>query len=465
MKDSSAISRGYAPGAAVLLGIRASRRNDVRRRAQQIRAALHALGLNVSLPAVRIALAVSTALALGAAVIGIMWAPGDAGLERWGIPLPTSALVTMACALLGAGLLQARHRHSRVHPSWAGLSPATEIGLRAGPLLVDFVFVLMLVVQCLRWHESHNLVAASSLILAAAVALCPGRSLREAGLWAIGAGSVVVGPLLVIAPLLRTFGGSLPAGLEIGVWMAGSGLVLATGPITVVLYLRCAPRQSMRSRGLLIDLAVKTTLLSGLSLLAVVILEATPWYPVGPYAGLTVYFLGLLCIRTSFVRITSMEALGCALLLLRLVPRRQVRAMHRRSLLIATVLCGPAGGALGCWLLFRGQWSEAVVLGALLVLELGLEALILQRTAAVLPASSMARLPQESKAGLAAALSGGMAVTFTGVLTATGVHGVPPSTALVAGGCMTAVAGLLLALAIHDVPAWISEITATDSEE
>lgn len=467
MNGSTTHSRGPAAVAAVLLGAKGSYINDFRRRVHRTRGVLSSLGLPVSSGAVRAFMILGTALAVAVMLVGIVWRPPRAGLRSMGIPLDAPDLVTLVSALATAGLILARRRHSATHATWAGVSPDVEIGLRCGPLGVDLGLALMLAVQNLRWHEPHNLLAATALMGTVVLAVLPTRSLL---LNAAGAGSLVLAVVpcaMVIVPLLGPAlgaGHALPSGRGAGGWIGIALLGLAAGPLSAGLYHLVAPAHALRTSGLVLDLAVKTGPLPIIAAAVTRIAEATPWAEAAPYVGLAVFFLGLLTLRNSFVRVTSPEGLGYALFLMRLAPGR-VWALQGRALAMSVCLSCPATVALALWLVLGGWWHLALLLLALLAMEIGIETLVVQRSTAVLPASAMAQLPQRSKAGLAAALCGGVALTFAGVFTATGAHdvGAGPATWAAAGFVATAVA--LLALAVHDAPEWIRELSATETEE
>lgn len=467
MNGSTTHSRGPATVAAVLFGAKGSYLNDFRRRAHRTRGLLDSLGLSVRPGAVRVFLILGTALAVTAMLVGIVWTPPRAGLHAMGIPLEAPDLVSLVGALAAVGLVAARRRHCATHVSWAGVSPAVETGFRLGPLGVDLGLALMLVVQNLRWHEPHNLLTAAALLGTVVLAVLPARSRPLSGVGVGGAALALVSCGVVLAPLLGPVlgaGRSVPTGQGPEAWFAVALVGLVVGPLTAWLYHLVAPAHALRSPGLMLDLAVKTGVHSIIAATATRVADATRWTEAAPYVGLAVFFLGLLIVRNSFVRVTSPEALGHALFLMRLAPER-VRALQGRALALSVCLSGPATAALALWLVLGGWWHVAVLLLALFALEIGIETLVVQRSTAVLPASAMAQLPQRSKAGLAAALCGGVALTFAGVLTATGAHdiGAGPATWAAAGFAATALA--LVGLAVHDAPQWIRELVATETEE
>ncbi|GAA5189405.1 hypothetical protein GCM10023346_03850 [Arthrobacter gyeryongensis] len=156
--------------------------------------------------------------------------------------------------------------------------------------------------------------------------------------------------------------------------------------------------------------------------------------------------------------------MGFALFLVRLRPS-WVRPLIIRSLVTAFVVTAPLTFVLSVFFLLGKYTQAAVLLVALAALEISIDALIVQRRTAVMPASYIAKLAQKSKAGLGAALCAGLAVVFSGILGTAAPQATNGPWLGIASGGLTLVAVLLAALVLNDAPAWLCELSATETED
>jgi hypothetical protein len=193
-------------------------------------------------------------------------------------------------------------------------------------------------------------------------------------------------------------------------------------------------------------------------------MEMTPWPWTAPFIALAAFFSGLVLYRSFFARLFSPETLGFALFLVRLRPS-WVKPIVFRSLISAIVVTTPLTFALSAFLLL-GKYTQAwVLLVALAALEIGIDALIVQRRTAVMPASHISKLAQKSKVGIGAALCAGLAVVFSGILGAATPQTAQSPWLAVTSSALALVAVLLTVLVLKDASAWLRELSASGTED
>lgn len=464
MKSPHVNQRRPRECAVVLSGCKATFIDDFRRRSHRLQDLLKSLGFPSHAAAVNKVLIFGyllTSLIIG---VGFLWTPQSAGLVTLGIPLSTPDVVSIVAVLLAISLLQARHRYRQAHRCWNTVSAPLEAGMRAGLVLMDLGLASMLVLQNLRWHHASNLLAFGALFGSSILVVAPLKRITIRVL------VVLIGVLSASSLIIILANASWLAGGE----TLGSGfgsallLILAGTVITATsapaLYRATADPRALRSRGLLTDLSIKSGSIFLLSSLALSIMEKTPWPRTAPYIALAVFFLGLVLYRSSFARIASPETLGFALFLVRLRPS-WVRPIIFHSLVAATVVTTPLTLGL-CVLFLLGKYTQVpLLLLALVALEISIDALIVQRRTAVLPASHISKLVQKSKAGLGAALCSGLAVVFSGILGTIAPQAAQSPWLGVTSGALALVAVLLTVLVLKDAPAWLRELSATETED
>ena len=450
--------------AAVLSGCKFTFINEFRRRSHRFQDLLTGLGFPSHPAAVKNVLIFGHLLTLLIVGAGLVWTPQPVGLVPLGIPLRSSEVVSVVAVLLAIALLQARRRYRQTHRGWNTVSAPLEVGMRAGLVLMDLVLAGMLMVQNLRWHEGNNLLAVGALVFSSILVVAP---LKRTAIRVF----VVLIVALSASTLILSYAnaswlegnGSLGPGLGFTLLLILAGTVI-TAISTPAFYRATAHPRALRSRGLLTDLSIKAGSIFLLSGLALSIMEMTSWPWMAPYTALAVFFSGLVLYRSSLARISSPETLGFALFLVRLRPS-WVKPIVFRSLIAASVVATPLTLGL-CVLFLLGKYTQAaVLLVALVAVEISIDALIIQRRTAVMPASHISKLAQESKAGLGAALCAGLAVVFSGILGT-----VIPQTAqspwlAVTSGVLALVAALLTLLVLKDAPAWLCELSATETED
>lgn len=464
MKSPNVHQRRPCEYAVVLSGCKATFIDDFRRRSHRLQDLLKSLGFPSHAAAVnkvRIFAHLLTLLIIG---VGLVWTPQPAGLVTLGIPLRTPEVVSIAAVLLAVTLLQARRRYRQAHRCWNSVSIPLEAGMRAGWVLMDLGLASMLIVQNLRWHEGSNLLAFGALLGSSILAVAPLKRITIRVL------VVLVGVLSASSLIIILANASWLAGGEtLGSGFGSALLLILAGTVitatsTPALYRATADPRAPRSRGLLTDLSIKSGSIFLLSSLALSIMEKTPWPRTAPYIALAVFFLGLVLYRSSFARIASPETLGFALFLVRLRPS-WVRPIIFHSLVAATVVTTPLTLGL-CVLFFLGKYTQVpLLLFALVALEISIDALIVQRRTAVLPASHISKLVQKSKAGLGAALCAGLAVVFSGILGTITPQAAQSPWLGVTSGALALVAVLLTVLVLKDAPAWLRELSATETED
>ncbi|MFW0773416.1 hypothetical protein ACLRGI_09615 [Paenarthrobacter nitroguajacolicus] len=464
MTSPSAAQRRPRAGTAALSGCQATFTNDFRRRSHRFRDLMGSLGFTVHARAVTALLSIGQVLLLVVIGYGLLWSPPREGLAQVGVPLESPDIVAIVGAFLAVALLQARRRFKRSHLAWNTVSRTLEVGMRAGLVLLDLGLAGMLVVQNLRWHEPGNILVTFSLLIASVLAVTPMRvslvrSLTTAVLISGISGIVVV---LLEAPWLRAAGELGAAGIsQLPIIITGTFLVAALTPVA---YKATALPQAMKSRGLLLDLALKAGTIFLLAGTGFAIAQVTPWPWVAPYVSLAVFFLGIVLYRSAFARISSPEALGFSLFLLRL-SKRHVKPLVLHSILSACVLVAPLTLTMSGMLLLNRQPLVALLLISLVLLEVSIDALVIQRRTAVLPASHIRKLAQKSKSGIGAALCAGVAVIFSGILGTSSTQSADsPWLALIAAAFVL-VAVLLTSLVFTDAPAWLRDLSATDTED
>ncbi|MBT8159930.1 MULTISPECIES: hypothetical protein [Arthrobacter] len=396
--------------------------------------------------------------------VGILWAPQRTALNTFGIPLSIPDAVSIMAALQAIGLLFARRRFRRAHRCWQTVSAPLEAGMRAGLVLTDLGFAGMLILQNLRWHEGGNLFAVGALVISSFLLVAPQKTnaIRTYVLLVVVSSA---GTLLFLIGNTLWFDGHDPLGSgpasTLFVILAGTVLITVSTP---ALYRVTAHPRALRSRGVLVDLSIKAASIFILASLVLLTAEVTPWPRTAPFIAVAVFFSGLVVFRSSLTRITSPETFGLALFLVRLKPS-WVKPIIFRSVVTAMVVVTPLTFVLCAFLLLKNYTHVVVLLGALVAVEIGVDALIIQRRTAVLPASHISKLPQKSKAGFGAALCAGFAVVLSGILGTVTQQAIQiPWLPLAAGG-MALVAILLTSLVIKDAPQWLGELSATETED
>lgn len=450
--------------AVVLSGCKATFINDFRRRSLRLQDLLTSLGFPSHAAAVnnvRIFAHLLTLLIIGG---GLVWTPQPAGLVTLGIPLSTPEVVSIVAVLLAIALLQARRRYRQAHRCWNAVSAPLEVGMRAGLVLMDLGLATMLILQNLRWHEGSNLLAFGALFGSSILVVAPLKRITIRVLVVL-IGVLSASSLIIILANASWLAGddTLGSGLGSTTLLILAGTVL-TAACTPALYRITAHPSSLHSRGLLTDLSIKAGSIFLLSSLALSIMEMTPWPWTAPYIALAVFFLGLVLYRSSFARISSPETLGFALFLVRLRPS-WIRPIIFHSVVATTVVSTPLTLGL-CVVFLLGKYTQAaLLLVALVALEICIDALIVQRRTAVLPASHISKLAQSSKAGLGAALCAGLAVVFSGILGSITPQAAQSPWLGVTSSALVLVAVLLTLLVIKDAPAWLRELSATETED
>lgn len=462
MKPSNVTQRRPRIYAVVLSGCKATFTNDFRRRSHRLQDLLRSLGVPCNAAAVNNLLIFGHFLTLLIIGVGILWMPQPARLATLGIPLSTPGVVSIVAVLLAIALLKARHRYRQGHRCWNTVSAPLEVGMRAGLILMDLGLASVLILQNLRWHEGSNLLAVGALVVASFLVVAPlkGTAIRVLVVLVVVLSASSLSVLFSSTSWLKG-GDILSPGLDSTFLLIMGGTVL-TAASTPFLYKVTAHPLARRSRGLLTDLSIKAGSIFVASSLALSIMEMTPWPWTAPFIALAVFFLGLILYRSSFAQISSPETLGFALFLVRLRPP-WVKPLIFRSLVNTVVIITPSTFAL-CVFLLLGKYTQAAVLLVVLVaLEIGIDALIIQRRTAVMPASHISKLAQTSKAGLGAALCAGLAIVFSGILGAVTPQLTQGPWLTAASSALTLVAVLLVALVLHDAPAWLRDLSATDT--
>ncbi|GAA3314144.1 hypothetical protein GCM10017710_20100 [Arthrobacter ramosus] len=119
-----------------------------------------------------------------------------------------------------------------------------------------------------------------------------------------------------------------------------------------------------------------------------------------------------------------------------------------------------------CVFFILGKYTQAaVLLVALVALEISIDALIVQRRTAVMPGSQISKLAQKSKAGLGAALCAGLTVVFSGILGTAAPQATQSPWLGVTSSALALVAVLLTVLVLNDAPAWLRELSARGTED
>ncbi|MDQ0028304.1 hypothetical protein [Arthrobacter bambusae] len=402
-----------------------------------------------------------TLLIIGA---GTVWTPEVAGLTPVGIPFSTPDVVSIVSALLAIALLQSRRRYTKAHRSWKTVSAPLEVGMRSGLVLMDLALAGMFILQNLRWHEGSNLLAIGALVLSTFLVIAP---LKRIAVRVFAVLTIVLSTSSLIALLGDASwlegDDTLGSGLTHKVLLILAGTVFAAVS-TPLLYRVTAHPRALRGRGVLTDLSIKAACIFLLSSLVLSVMERTPWPWTAPFIALAVFFSGLVLYRSSFARLFSPETLGFALFLVRLRPS-WVKPLIIRSLLTAIVVVTPLTIMLCVFFLLGNYDQAAVLLVALVALEISVDALAVQRRTAVMPASHISKLAQKSKAGLGAALCAGLAVVFSGVLGTAAPQATQGLWLTIASGALSLVAALLTALVFIDAPAWLRELSATETED
>ena len=449
----------------VLSGCRATFTNDFRRRSHRFQDVAGSLGFRVGAGTANGFLLAGQFLTLLLIVAGLAWTPPEAGLEPLGIPVTTPELAGVAGVLLAVALLQARRRCRRSHRHWNTVSQALDTGMRAGVVLLDAGLALMLIVQNLRWAGAGNILAALSLLAALALVLSAAKPwlIRPLAIAAVSAGAGSLVAVAAQAPWLAATAGIRGGGIAPTVLSLSLGLAV-TVFATPLLYKASAHVRALQSRGLLIDLSVKSGSLFIFAGAALPLAGSTPWPWTAPFISLAVFFLGLVLFRSSFARISSPETAGYSLFLYRLAPHH-IRPLIIRSLLTYLLLVLPASVALAITLVVSGYALQALLLAALVILETSIDALIIQRRTAILPASHISQLAQKSKAGLGAAVCAGVAVVFSGILGAVNPQATENPWLAMASGALVLVAGLLTGVVLADATSWLRELSATETED
>ncbi|MGM7778621.1 hypothetical protein ACSVHC_21760 [Arthrobacter sp. KNU-44] len=372
--------------------------------------------------------------------------------------------MSIMAALLAIALLQARRRYTKTHRCWNSVSASLDVGMRAGLVLTDLGLAGMLILQNVRWHNVNNLLAAGALAISSFLVVAP---LKRAAvrvlvvlIIAFSACSLIL--LFTNSPSFDV-NESFDSGSAYKLLLILAGTVL-TAASTPALYRATAHPRALRSRGLLADLSIKAACIFLLSSLALSIMELTPWPWTAPFIALAVFFSGLVLYRSSFARISSPETLGFALFLVRLRPS-WVRPIIIRSLVTAIAVTAPLTLLLSVFFLLGKYTQAAVLLVALVALEISIDALIVQRRTAVIPGSRISKLAQKSKAGLGAAICAGLAVVFSGILGTAAPQATQGPWFGVTSGALTLVAVLLTSLVLNDAPAWVRELSVTEMED
>ncbi|MGO4584208.1 hypothetical protein AB4Z38_10045 [Arthrobacter sp. 2RAF6] len=422
------------------------------------------LGFSSHASAIDNALILGHLLTLLIISVGIVWTPQPAGLASLGIPLSTPDVVSIVTVLLAMALLQTRRRYRKSHRSWNIVSAPLEVGMRAGLVLMDLGLAGMFITQNLRWHEGNNLFAVGALIISSFLVVAP---LKRTAIRVLVVLSVALSACSLI--VLFTNASSFDIDERFGSGLAYKLLLILAGTVltaasTPALYRVTAHPRALRGRGLLTDLSIKAACIFLLSGLSLSVMEMTAWPWTAPFIALAVFFSGLVLYRSSFARLFSPETLGYALFLVRLRPS-WVKPLIIRSLVTAIVVTAPMTFVLCVFFLLGKYTQEAVLLVALVGLEISIDALIVQRRTAVMPASHISKLAQKSKAGLGAALCAGLAVVFSGILGTAAPQATQGPWLGIASGALTLVAGLLTVLVLNDAPAWLRELSATEVED
>lgn len=450
--------------AAALQGVRGSHLNEFRRRRIRLASLSAALGIPMTGRVTAWAVAASQLLTVAVILFGLAWIPARSGLRSFGIPVEAPTIAAALGVLLALGLLKARRRYSSTRTSWIGVSGGMDVGMRAGAVSLDIGLALMLLVQNLRWHEPENLLAAGALVLSTMVVAWPVRG----HFVSVSSAASIVLILACLATVVAT--GHRAAGLfqDQTTTLLQAGAVvcaaLLAGGGSVLAYRWCAPADSLRSRGLYLDLGLRASLLVVLPAAVMVVVDLTLWRDATPYVGLAAFFLLLLFFRAALARVLSPEGLGYGLFLLRLTPET-IRPVVLRSIALALMVLLVPVVLFAAILLIRSGPVVVILLFALVVLEICTDAFIIQRSTAVLPARSISKLAQKSKAGLGAAVCAAVAITFSGVLGAAGPQVVGTTSLLVAAGALMVVAMVLAGLTVYDAPTWIKDLAATETEE
>ncbi|MEV7605888.1 hypothetical protein AB0N65_10670 [Paenarthrobacter sp. NPDC089322] len=464
MTSPAAVQRRARAGTVALFGCKATFTNEFRRKSHRFQDLLKSLGFTARAATVNGFVVAGHMLTLLVILAGLLWTPGREGLTPLGVPFTTPELASLAAVLLAVALLQSRRRFTRAHRSWAAVSAPLEAGMRSGLILLDAGLAVMLVVQNLRWFEPGNVLAAGSVVTSLVLAVSPigTRPALLLGVASAMTGAAALATSLLRAPWLAEAGG-LGAGVLPQVLLVAAGTA-AVAVLTPACYKSTAHTYALRSRGLLIDLSAKSGGVFLLAGAALPIMEVTLWPWTAPFVSIALFFLGLVMFRSSFSRISSPEALGYGLFLVRLAPDH-IRPLLFRSLLTSVAMVIPLILVLMLFLFINGYLQAALLLGSLFILETSIDALITQRRTAVLPASHIQQLAQKSKVGLGAALCAGVAVVFSGILGA--VTPVPTENPWLgmAAGALVLVAVLLTAIVFTDAPAWLRELSATETEE
>ncbi len=450
--------------AVVLSGCKATFTNDFRRRSHRLQDLLTSLGFSSHTTAINNALIFGHLFTLLIVGVGIVWTPQRTGLITWGIPLSTPDVVSIVTVLLAMALLQTRRRYRKTHGCWNTVSAPLDVGMRAGLVLTDLGLAGMLILQNLRWHNVNNLLAAGALVISSFLVVAP---LKRAGIRVLVVSIVALSACSLI--LLFTNAPSFDIDESLGSASAYKLLLILAGTVltaasTPALYRTAAHPRARRSRGLMTDLSIKAACIFLLSSLALSVMEMTPWPWTAPFIALAVFFSGLVLYRSSFVRISSPETLGFALFLVRLRPS-WVRPLIIRSLVTALVVTAPLTFVLCVFLLLGKYTQAAVLLVALVSLEISIDALIVQRRTAVMPGSQISKLAQKSRAGLGAALCAGLAVVFSGILGTAALQATQGPWLDVTSGALILVAVLLTSLVLNDAPAWVRELSVTEMKD
>ena len=464
MKSPTARSRRHGARTAVLSGCKATFVNEFRRKSSRSRDLFVSLGFPVGAEAVSTMLVVGQVLTLLVIAVGLAWVPPVAGLKPFGIPLRSPELASVGGLLITAGFMQSRRRFRRLHAQWAILSRPLEAGMRAGVALLDLGLALMLAVQNLRWGETANIFSAGAIMMSALLVVSPTMVwlIRSTAFTAIIA---AIGSLFSV--LAQTPWHGAVAAVDSGIMplaiVALAGLaVTAVG--TPLLYRHFAHKYALQTRGLLLDMGLKASSIYIVAAISVPLAGFTPWPGTAPYILITLFFLGLVLFRSSFVRTSSPEALGVGLFIYRLVPQ-EIRSLLVRGLKAYALLVTPLTVSLMPILLMNGYPQAVALLGSLTILEIAIDALVIQRRTAVMPASHISRLAQRSKSGLGAALCAGLAATLSGILGGVIPQATETPWLATAAAALIVVATLLLGVALTDAPAWLRGLSVTETEE
>lgn len=448
----------------VLSGCCATFLDDFRRRSHRFQDLSRSLGLPAGARTIESAMVLGHALAIVAICFGMFWTPEKPGSNTLVPPLTIPAVASVVAVPMAAILALSRRRYRTIHKCWTGVSGPLESGMRSGLILTDLGIATMIIVQNLRWHQTSNVLAVGALSVAILLALTPARKFAVR-IFAIIATLLSTSIIISVSIQISLFDHvSAVTYSLLSVTATVAGLALFVALCTPFLYAVSSHAVAMRTTGLLRDMSIKSAGICIISSLSIFVAQLTAWPTVAPFVALVVFFLGLVVYRSSFARISSPEALGFGLFLVRLRPD-WARSIIFRSSVTSAAMVIPMTLALAGVLIMNQSASIALLLCALVLLEMSIDALIIQRRTAVMPASHISALPQRSKAGVGAAVCAGLSFVFSGILGTVMPEGIDTTWLFVISGSLVLVAVLLIALVVFDAPEWLREISCTETED